>query len=258
MRPTNDFGKSLRSVFRGFMKLAEANFVYFIFSLPFLAWVYIYANGYMNTGEDITDYLPGINYYAVLLLQMPTAFFYVLAYISAAIRGPLSMGMAYMTKSMSEGEKVSIVDMFSKSAHNFIHGIVFSTCETVVLLAYIAGVFRGLNLEAGNIIESMTAFKWLAVILLVFLSLMRPYLYLGEVTVKLGLWETVKNAARFAANNIVKNLLSFLIVCIFWFISVYFIPIISLITLPFIIYSFQWMCSSALCYPTVKKHFETK
>lgn len=253
MENENGVVKFWKLIFRNFWNLVIQNFLYFLLTLPILVWIYVYANGYLNGDGGTQDFFPGISYFAVLVLQMPTALFYVLAFVSAVIRGPLSMGMAFVTKSLISGRKMRLRDLFTQAGKNFKQGIIFGLCEVILLIIALINIFGGLQSDVTYLNTVLMISKWVTVFILIFLSLLRPYLYLNAVSVRLGTLAIIKNSGIFAIMNIWKNLLALVIICVFWIVTVSVFPIISLFTLPLIAYSFQWLCYGTLCYPMVKK-----
>ena len=83
---------------------------------------------------------------------------------------------------------------------------------------------------------------------------MRHYFYMIAVTVNLSCFAILKNSWYFVVLGFWRNLWAGFVCLLALVVCFFTLPLISLVTLPFLFYSFTGFAVVFTCYPVVKKY----
>ena len=101
-------------------RLVLVNLICFLVFLPVMTWFYLILNTYLHVGIEggMGDVLPGLGYYAGLLLRLPPVLFYALLGGSAVLFGPFLFGLHAVMGALAQGEHVWVSDLFQQARSN--------------------------------------------------------------------------------------------------------------------------------------------
>ncbi len=255
----NGFFRFWELFFRKFWKFVGLNIYYFLITLPLLAYAFYTINGffldrYGALGED-TIILAGVGFIVSLFDFIPQSLYIPLLALSALLYGPATMGLTYIFRNFSREEHAWQSDLFSRAVSNFKQGLVFGLLDILITCLLVSGMF-------GNVAQAGKTLGYgLSVILSVLCALalvvwlfMRHYTYMTAVTVELGVFAILKNSWLFVVLGFGRNVISGLATLAAAVVCFLLAPLITIITVPLIYYSFTWFCTVFTCYPVVKKY----
>lgn len=250
------FGHTVQVFFHRFWKLAAMNGIYFVAVLPILTWFYLLINGLLSGVIVVegTDALPGIGYYAALLLQIPPGLFYGLLVLSIFLSGPLAMGMTAYLRSMVRGEHMWFSDFFLQAKSNWKQGILFTLLHVLTGSILLWNSFGGLRAEAVWLNGLLITLQWLSMLLLILCAVLRPYLRLIGVSIAQPVRHILKNAWILSRVKWRRSLVYLFSVSAYWMITVCLIPGVSLVALPLVSFALPGYWAAVLYYPCVERY----
>jgi len=242
--------------FRKFWRFITLNIYYFLVTLPMLIMVYFMINGYfadqlITESGEFMDMLPGIGIFASIVSYIPTFLHTPLVILSMILYGPATMGITYIYRNFAREEHAWMSDFVSRGWANFKQGLFFGILDIIVVWLLANGIL-------GDFSFGMAAFgiivKTLSVIALIVYLFMRHYFYMIAVTVNLSCFAILKNSWYFVVLGFWRNLWAGFVCLLALVVCFFTLPLISLITLPFLFYSFTGFAVVFTCYPVVKKY----
>lgn len=242
--------------FRKFWRFITLNIYYFLVTLPMLIMVYFMINGYfadqlVTESGEFMDMLPGIGIFASIVSYIPTFLHAPLVILSIILYGPATMGITYIYRNFAREEHAWMSDFVSRGWANFKQGLFFGILDVVVVWLLANGILGDFNF-------GMAAFgivvKTLSVIALIVYLFMRHYFYMIAVTVNLNCFAILKNSWYFVVLGFWRNLWAGFVCLLALVVCFFTLPLISLVTLPFLFYSFTGFAVVFTCYPVVKKY----
>lgn len=242
--------------FRKIWRFITLNIYYFVVTLPMLIMVYFTINGYfadqlISESGEFLDMLPGIGIFASVVSFIPQFLHTPLLILSMILYGPATMGLTYIFRNFAREEHAWMSDFVSRALSNFKQGLFFGILDIVVVWLLANGILGDFtfNVAAFGIVV-----KTLSVIALIVYLFMRHYFYTIAVTVNLSCFAILKNSWYFVVLGFWRNLWAGFVCLLALVVSFFTLPLISLITLPLLFYSFTGFAVVFTCYPVVKKY----
>ena len=237
-------------------RLIAVNFISFLLSLPVISWFYLVLNTYLNASleQDRVDLLPGLGFFAGLLLQLPPVAFDGLFFLSAVWIGPFALGLHAMTGKMLQGDEIWLSDFFKLTLRNAVRGVLLGLFSVVLAHVTLWNAFGGISADVGWISFMLTISRWVSLFLLVLFFLALPFICQITVFAKLPLWPIVKNAVILARVYLGRSLLALFVVLAYWWITLSAVPLLGLFTLPLISLALTVLIQAVVCFPLVEKH----
>ena len=214
--------------------IAAESFQTFNQSYP---WVMIFVNIYHFFTESSLKMALGILLFAASALSL----------------GPLSAGMAYVSRNTSREEHTFTTDIFSVGWENKKQAIPMGLLDllaTFSMLLYFFYDFAGINPGYGML---MNFLKYFAVVVYVFYIVMRVYAYMIMVTFEMTFGEILKNAFILAYSNLPRTLIIWATIAAIVALNV-FLPLPSLLLLPLFDISFTSFVAGFVCFAPLDKH----
>lgn len=234
--------------------LVAVNFICFLLSMPVLVWFYVRLNLLFSAAltVQVTDFFPGISYFSVFLLRLPAPAYYLLLTVTLPLLGPAAMGLACVLRYVA-WEASPVFSVFWRGLRtNVKQGLLFGIADFAVTNILAWSAFGMFSSDIPALSAMLAACRWLSLPALFFCGLMRPYLYLIAVTVRQSAVRILKNAWLFAFLGLSRNAVSLLLCLCWWAFTVTFVPVVSLVALPFITYTFTGLLSVRCCFPPVQ------
>jgi hypothetical protein len=255
----NGFFRFWELYFRKFWRFLSINIYYFLITLPFLAYVFFTVNGFFAERLEAmggnTVVLAGVNFLVSLFDFVPRQLYIPLLIISAVLYGPATMGVTYIFRNFAREEHAWLSDMFSRAVSNFRQGLVFGLLDILITYLLISGMFGNIAQAGKTIGYSLSVIlSSLCVLAFIIWLFMRHYTYMTAVTVNLSVFAILKNAWLFVVLGFGRNLISGAVTLAALILCFLLAPLITIITVPLIYYSFTWFCTVFTCYPVVKKY----
>ena len=256
----NGFFLFFELFFRKFWRFVTVNIFYFLVTLPLLIVVYFTVNGYfadiiISESGEFQDMLAGVGILASVVNYIPSFLYLPLVIISAILYGPATMGITYIFRNFAREEHAWMSDFVSRGWANFRQGVFFGLLDIIVVYLLTNGILADLIVGTGTAAAvGSIILKTLSVIALIVYLFMRHYFYMTAVSVNLSCFAIIKNAWLFVVLGFWRNVVAgvaCLIVTVLCFLT---IPLVSLITLPFLYYSLTGFIVVFTCYPVVKRY----
>ena len=236
------------------------NIFYFLVTLPLLIVVYFTVNGYfadiiISESGEFQDMLAGVGILASIVNYIPSFLYLPLVIISAILYGPATMGITYIFRNFAREEHAWMSDFVSRGWANFRQGVFFGLLDIIVVYLLANGILADLIVGTGTAAAvGSIVLRTLSVIALIVYLFMRHYFYMTAVSVNLSCFAIIKNAWLFVVLGFWRNVVAgvaCLLVTVLCFLT---IPLVSLITLPFLYYSLTGFIVVFTCYPVVKRY----
>ena len=226
--------------------------------LPVFSWFYLVVNSYVYAvgSGGMVDVLPGLGYFAGLLLLLPPVIFYALFALSAVLSGPFFLGLHYVLGGIVTGRHVWVSDVFRGMRDNFRQGVVLGIFSVVAVHLLLWSIFGGLALatdESWLAIWLMVS-RWVSVVLLAALLMTLPFVCQIAVTVKQPLRAIVKNGVILARVYVGRGFLVLLCTALYWLGTTVLVPSFSLVTLPLFSVALTVLWQAIICGPVVRRH----
>ena len=240
----------------GVFRLIGMNLLSFLIALPVISWFYLVLNTYVNAGLDqgVVDILPGIGYFAGLLLQLPTPVFYGLFFLSALLIGPIALGLHAVARRLIQGNTVLFSDFVKLARQNGFHGLLLGLFCVIAVHLSIWNAFGGLEANTPWLSFLLTVSRWVSLLFLVLLFLALPFICQITVSIQLPLWGIVKNAIILARVYLGRGLLVLIGILAYWWITAYTVPMAGFVGLPLLSMIITVFLQAGLCFPLVEKH----
>ena len=262
--------------FRNFWKMTLFNLIRFGAAIPILATavslvVIMMGEEAINSFIMTEDFQSFNQSYPWVMILVNTYYFFtgnslkmalglVLLAASALCFGPLSAGMAYISRNTSREEHTFATDIFSVGWENKKQAIPMGLLDltaTLAILLYFFYDFAAMNPGYGIVMDFL---KYFAVVIYVFYLVFRVYAYMIMVTFEMPFGEILKNAFILTYSNLPRTLIIWATTAAVVFLNV-ILPLPSLLLLPLFDISFVSFVSGFVCFspldrlmiqPTVK------
>lgn len=243
-------------IFRKFWRLVTLNIIYFLVTLPMLLYFYYTANGFFASylGDNYVDLLPGVGFIAAMVSDIPQVLYIPLLVISVILYGPIRMGMTHVYRNYTREEHAWISDVWSKALENWKHGILFGVLDFLITILLVNNIIGGFTSNNNGVAAMLMASRYLSILLLILLAFVRHYSYLISVCVVLPARAIIKNSLLFVVMGLGRNILATAACLVIWLLSLFTLPLISVVCLPLLTYSLCGFATAYICYPTVKKY----
>jgi hypothetical protein len=242
--------------FRKFWRFVTVNLIYFVVTLPMLLYFYYTANGYFAAimGDSYTDLLPGVGFIAALVSGFPKWLDVLLLALSAVLYGPIKMGVTYVFRNFTREEHAWISDIWDKAWENKWQGLVLGILDILLSLLLTNNIFGSFASDSSGVGVVLLISRYLSAVLLVLLLFVRHYSYLIAISVELPLRGVIRNSCLFIIMGLGRNILALLACAAIWAVTLFTLPIVSVVAIPLLTYSLAGFASVYICYPTVKKY----
>jgi len=237
-------------------RLAVVNFVCFLAFLPVFSWFYLLVNTYIHASFDtgVVDLLPGIGYFAGLLLRLPPLVFYALLILSALLLGPLLLGLHAVTGGIVTGRHVWVSDFFSEALRNARQGVILGLFCVVAGQLTLWNIFGGLHSDTAWLAFLLSVSRWISVLLFLLFWLTVPFVCQIAVSLEQPLWAVVKNGMILSRVYLGRGLLALLGIGLTWWVTTVSFPGLSLLSLPLLSIGFTAFVQTAVSRPIVDRY----
>ena len=249
----------LELFFRKFWRFLSTNLWYFLITLPMLIYIFYLLNGIFADklallGDDVV-LLAGVGFLASVFSFVPRFLYTPLLIISILLYGPITMGVTYIFRNFAREEHAWASDLWSRAWSNVRQGLVFGLLDIALTCIFVSGMFGNVATAGRNVSYALSVIlSVICGIALVIWLLMRHYTYLMAVTVNLSVIRILRNAWLFVVLGFGRNLLSAAVTIACAVVSFLLAPLLTIVTVPLLYYSFTWFCTVFTCYPVVKKY----
>lgn len=229
-----------------FWRLAAVNFLYFVAVFPLFSAVY--AGVAVNVlGQNTligADILVSIFSYLPIGLRLPSVI------LSAVIYGPLKMGVTYVYKCFLIGEHVYGTDVFLYALRNAKQGLAFGFLDLFVVSVLIYNIFAELGMTgaAGTALDMA---GYISMTMLALYVMIRHYFYLMAVSAEFKIAEIIKNSVLLSVLKLGQSLGLALACTAVWGIVLLSVPAVTIIFVPFMIYSVCGILTAMSCWPII-------
>ena len=246
----------MRRVVWVFHRLALVNLICFFVFLPVMTWFYLVLNTYINHADlrGMIDILPGLAFYAGLLLQLPPVFFYALLLLSAVLFGPFLMGLHYVAGTMIQGEQVWISDLLHHAHLNAKQGVLMGIFCVILTHLLLWNIFGGMYSYVTWISVVFLISRWVSVGILFFLLMVLPYFCQIAPSISQPIRVITKNAGILARVHLWRGLLLLFGLFVFWWGLLSLFPLIGLLGLPLLSIGLTVLAQTAVCRPLVERY----
>ncbi len=245
--------------FRKFWRFLTVNLWYFLVTLPMLLYVFytlngIFAERLQEAGEGVI-FLAGVGFIASFFSFVPQFLNIPLLVISVLLYGPITMGLTYIFRNFAREEHAWMSDFWSRAWSNAGQGLFFGIMDILILWLCINGMLGSFAVAGHTWNYALSVIRSvLCGLALVIWLFMRHYTYLMAVTVNLSVFHILKNAWLFVVLGFGRNVLSGLVTLACTVVTFLLAPLLTIILLPVLFYSFSWFCTVFTCYPIIKKY----
>lgn len=250
------FFRFLEIYFRKFWRFFSVNFWYFLVTLPMLLVVFYTVNGaFADRLAEDSVLLAGVGFIASFFSFVPKFLYTPLVIISVLMYGPLTMGMTYIFRNFAREEHAWMSDLWSRAWSNAKQGLIFGFLDILLTSLFVFGIFGNVSVVGKNAGYSMSVIlSVVCALALIIWLFMRHYTYMMAVSVNLSVIRILKNAWLFVVLGFGRNLIAGLVTLACMAFSFLLAPLFTIITVPFLYYSFTWFCTCFTCYPIVNKY----
>ena len=247
-------------IWRRFSRFIALNLTYLVFILPIVVAVYTFytlnilelllpVNGLEELGAYLAEHpIPLPQFALTVAFSVPQPLAIGLLAVSAVLYGPATCGLTYILRNFARQEHAWHSDFFAKMKENFFQGMVIGLMELAVYSAFFVSIFGGLP-ESGM----LTLSRVVAAIASVLFMFMRHYFYVQIVTFKLPLKNIIKNAWIFFVLGFFRNLLVTAVIILTASI-LFMIPLLEMVAVPVIAFSFWGFLTTFTCWPVIQKY----
>ncbi|MCL2587914.1 MAG: hypothetical protein FWD84_00720 [Oscillospiraceae bacterium] len=181
----------------------------------------------------MVDVLPGLGYFAGLLLRLPPVIFYALFACSILLFGPFLLGLHAVVGAIITSRHVWASEFFSAARQNAKQGVVLGALYVLLVHLLLFNMFGGLSSEIAWVSVGLLIARGVSVVFLLLLLVTLPFVCQIIVTIEQPLRVVVKNALILARVYLGKGLLVLFGITVYWWVSTITLPAFSLISLPF-------------------------
>ena len=255
--------------FRNFWKMTLFNLIRFGSLIPLLA-VGVSAVVIMMGEEAINSFIMTDDFqtfnqsYPWVMILVNTYHFFTGSSLKMALGilifaasvlclGPLSAGMAYISRNTSREEHTFATDIFSVGWENKKQAIpmgVIDVIATFSVLLYFFYDYSSINPGYGMLMDFL---KYFVVVIYAFYIVLRIYAYMIMVTFEMTLGEVLKNAFILTYSNLPRTLIIWATIAAVVALNV-FLPLPSLLLFPLFDISFTSFVAGFICFAPLDKH----
>jgi len=249
-------GERLAKLIRIAHRLLAVNLICAIALLPVISWFYLILNTYVHAGlpTGMVDVLPGVGYFAGLLLRLPPPVFYFLLTLSAIVSGPLLLGLHTVTGGIVQGRHMWVSDCFAGARQNARQGIALGLFCVVTGHLLLWNIFGGLSADIPWISFLFMASRWASILFFLLMGLALPFICQIAVSVEQPLWTVVKNALILSRVHAIRGFALLLLLGAYWWTTTITFPHLSLFSLPLFSITLTVLAQTALSQPIVLRH----
>lgn len=234
----------LKIYYRKFWRLAAVNVLYFIAVFP-LAGV-----GYGVMAVKFRDGLTGADVLVSLLSYLPGPVLLFAVIISALVYGPLKMGVTYVYKCFFTGEHVYVTDVCVYALSNAKQGLAFGCLDLTVTAVLMYNIFNDLSLS-GWMGTALDMARYISMTMLGMYVMIRHYFYLMAVSGEFRIGEVIKNSILLSVLKLGRSLGLCMACGVVWGVTLLSVPAVTVIFVPFAVYSVCGMMTVMLCWPSI-------
>ena len=244
---------------RKFFNYMLLNIMYFIVLMPIIILIYALFYGWLATlssydSETFVSIL--FELFATLVNYVPSFLHAPAIVISILIYGPLTCGLIYIFRNYAREEHAFISDFFTKAKENWKQGLFFGILDILLITVLIVNVIYSSIVSADTFGVQLfsTIVKYLTIVLFVFYTFMRNYIYQMIVTAELSIRAILKNAWLFAILGLGRNIIVLIGTVAALFVAMFLHPMVEVICVPLIALSFINFLSVYTTYPIIEKY----
>jgi len=235
-------------------KLIGLNMVYFILFLPLLMFYLYYILAIVRHFFPAFDPAQLSSGFIQLLFSFMEAFpewaRILFVALSVIISGPAAAGMTYVVRHYTtETPGVNISDFFEVALKNFWQGMFFGVLDFAITSALLF-IFTFNITNDFKLAQYVFILRIVLVIVYIYYSIMRFYIYPMMTTVKLKISQIIKNSSLFIVIGFWRNILAGLIMLALIWSTLN----IDFIVYPLLIFSTAWFIALYITYPLLDKH----
>jgi len=237
-------------------RLAAVNLICFLLFLPVLSWFYLVLNTYLHATQIVGMglVLPGLGFYADLLLRLPPVVFYALFAVSAVLFGPFLLGLHYVAGAAWAGRHLWVSDLFTQARQNARQGVILGLACILGTHLLLWNIFGGLTSPISWLAMGLVLSRWVSLGLLLFLLLALPYACQIAVSIDLSIGAILKNARILTRVYLGRGLLLLSLTAVYWWGSLSVFPILGLLGLPLLSLGLTAFAQAAVVCPVVERH----
>ncbi len=244
---------------RKFFKYVALNIMYFIILMPMIISIYALFYGWLanliSVGTD-TVISVLLELFATLVSYVPSSLHLPALIISIILYGPITCGLTHILRNYAREEHAFISDFFTKAKENWKQGLFFGLLDIFLVIVLIV------NLNYSNLVSAdtigphlfSTVVKYLTIVLFVFYTFMRNYIYQMIVTAELSIRAILKNSWLFAILGLGRNIIVFVGTVAALVVVMLLHPFIEVVGMPLIALSFINFLSVYTTYPIIEKY----
>lgn len=247
-------------VWRKLGRLMLLNLMYFVAVLPIVCvFYYVWYNfiyGLMTPEQlGAASELPFSPLAGILLAavdSIPAVLRYVLLAASVVIYGPVNCGLTYMLRNFARQQHAWNTDFFERIKSNFKQGLVIGLLD--LFFACVLAFNLTMRVDPGaQIATLLNLVRYVSYGLLLIYLFARNYVFIMVVTFDNTIRQIIKNAWIFSVIGLWRNLIV-LAVNLVLILTMLLIPIVELVFVPLLLFSFMGFVAVYACYPLIKKH----
>jgi uncharacterized membrane protein YesL len=246
-------------LFRKISKYVLLNMMYLAVILPIVIVAYGAFYGWVLSVGAVEEEMVVsliLDLFGSIVNFVPSVLHLPLLTLSLILYGPFTAGLTYILRNYAREEHAFISDFFTKARENRLQGFIFGMLDILVCvilwvnLNYIALV----GADSAGLVLFGTAIKYLSVVLFVIYFFMRFYIYQMVVTAELSVRAIIKNAWIFAFLGLGRNIIATVAIAASLILFFFVHPLIEVITVPFIAFSFCCFIGVFTTYPIIEKY----
>ena len=242
--------------FRKFPQFLLINVIYFLITLPLLAFFCVQANLVwmsLSQGEGGLIF-PGAVLITSVFSFFPSGINYFLITFSALLYGPLKMGMSYIFIGYSYERHAWLSDFFTVAIKNIRQGVFFGLLD-VIFIGLITNFISAALITGYSQWELMFKISLaLSLVSVAFYISVRRYFFIQAISVETGVLCIIRNAFSLSLIGWNKNLLAGAISVFIWSVSLMLDARITIIFLPTLAYSLTNFISVYSSAPILQKY----
>ena len=241
--------------FRKIAKLIGLNMAYFVIFFPTFCF---FVNRLMYA---LSLYLPNFSFDTLnseflkfvffISISLPVWANCILVGLSVLLCGPARAGMAYLMKHYVRGESCFYWSDFGETAvKNAKQSIFFGILDFVITTAFLQAFTFSASPDNAMLGQYLVLARVALLIVLVYYSIMRYYIYPMMVFVNLKISHIIKNASLFFVLGLWRNVVAILANGLFIYLTLNF----DFIVFPFLAFATCRYIASFLTHPVLDKH----
>lgn len=235
------------------------NLIYFVLVSPIVMYLYFAFYGWLvSIGTINTETVLSVvlELFRVIATFVPSALHIPLLVLSLLLYGPFTCGMTYILRNFAREEHAWVSDLFRKSFDNVKQGLFFGVLDILATAVLIINFNYSTLIGADS--TAMTLFgvflRYFSIVLYVLYFFMRYYFYQMVVTANLKISAILKNGWLFAILGLGRNIIATIAIVLSAALMMFIHPIVELITVPLIGFSFCGLIAVFTTYPIIEKY----